>query len=315
MPLLAKIPALWFFGVEIPRIFVLGCAVMWFFGGVKLIADGLGEAIFVRAFVAELRAGKGVDELLAEDVRTASWSNEMCKLAAQAVSSGQPYAAAVRAIARRTCHTIDEVVLTYRLTVDFIAERSALLRRAARKTGAKWTLDDYAFPAVRVTESQKRSFGDLLTKVELSAKGNATPLLTQGDLIYSYDGQLIWEAEQLERLAAAKDSRESAGRGAPTREDHEPPSAHGRRNEYAWQALTFEVAGGPVHAGIETQGSQPEALISPTPSAGAEGPEYDVLRFVCPGCGKRLKSSAAAAGKKIRCPNCQSPVCVPTSGE
>jgi hypothetical protein len=55
--LLAKIPALGFLGVEIPRVFVLGCAVMWLLGGVKLIADGLGEAIFVRAFVAGLRAG------------------------------------------------------------------------------------------------------------------------------------------------------------------------------------------------------------------------------------------------------------------
>jgi hypothetical protein len=46
-------------------------------------------------------AGKGVAELLDEDVRTASWSNEMCNLAVQAVISGQPYAANGPGIAKR----------------------------------------------------------------------------------------------------------------------------------------------------------------------------------------------------------------------
>lgn len=62
--LLAKIPAMWFFGVEIPRVFVLGLAVVWFGGAMKLVAVGFGDVASVHAFVTRLQSGKDVSQLL-----------------------------------------------------------------------------------------------------------------------------------------------------------------------------------------------------------------------------------------------------------
>jgi hypothetical protein len=39
----------------------------------------------------------------------------------------------------------------------------------------------------------------------------------------------------------------------------------------------------------------------------------DVIRFNCPGCDKRIKAPAAAAGKKGSCPSCSARVLIPTS--
>jgi len=313
--LFAKIPALWFFGVEIPRVFVLGLAVVWFGGGLKLIADGVGEVSSLHAFVAKLRAGKDPAQVLAEDVQAASWSNEVGELAARAILSGQPYAAAVQAISRRTGNTVDEVVLSYKLSVDFISQRCDLIRQAVRKIGSACTLPEYSFPAVRVKESQKRSFDDLLRKVDISATGNLTPLLTQGDLIYSYDGKLIWNTEQVEQLAGVSGTRDKVRVGVlrrvKTTNNH---PIMGVADEYAWQALRFDIAGGPIPAEYETQGTQPQASLPPTPSMESEAADPHLIRFVCPGCGKRLKSTAGTDGKKIQCPKCQSSIRIPVDG-
>jgi hypothetical protein len=313
--LFAKIPALWFFGIEIPRVFVLGLAVVWFGGAMKLIADGFGGVTSVHAFETKLRAGKGVAQLLQEDVQGMTWSNQMCELAAQAIIRGRPYSAAIKAIAQRTGNTVDDVVLSYKLTVDFLSGRCALIKRAVLKVGSNCTVPDFSFPAVRVKESQKRSLADRLTKVDISSTGNLTPLLTQGDLIYSYDDKLIWSAEQLDQLAGVGGARDKVRVGVLRRvktTNHHP--LMGVADEYAWQALRFEIAGGPIGAGYETQGSQPQELLPATPGMAPEAMDPDFIRFTCPGCGKRLKSAAETVGKGIRCPKCQLSIRVPAEG-
>lgn len=179
---------------------------------------------------------------------------------------------------------------------------------------------------------------DRLTKVDLSSTGNTTPLLTEGDLIYSYDGELIWEAAQLDRLAGASGARGRVRiavlRQIKTTSNH---PITGVADEYAWQSMQFKIAGGPIGAGYETQGSQPRQAPLPAPSV-AEATEPgqpsrvgcgvndspassevvatndQFIRFACPSCGKRLKCTPELAGKKTRCPKCQSPVGVPTGG-
>jgi hypothetical protein len=98
--LLAKIPALWFYGVEIPRIFVLVFAVAWIGGGITLLADAVGNASSVRTYTRKLRAGKTADQILTEDVEQISWPNEITKLVTRHIARGDPYAASVKAVMR-----------------------------------------------------------------------------------------------------------------------------------------------------------------------------------------------------------------------
>lgn len=86
----------------------------------------------------------------------------MCELAAKDIICGRPYATSVESIVRRTGKTIDEVVLYYKLAVDFLSGRCALIRQAVVKVGSTRTGPDFSFPTVRVTVSQKRSLADRL---------------------------------------------------------------------------------------------------------------------------------------------------------
>ncbi len=249
--LFAKIPAVWafgFLGLAIPRVFILGIAVLWFGGALQLIGKSVSDAMTVRTFATALKSGKEAAQVLQEVVQS-SLVNEARKLAAQAVIRGEPYATSIMDISHHTGKSIDEVVLNYKLAVDHLLSQTALIRQAAVQVGKHITLPDFSFPAVLVTKSQPRGVAELFTKVDFSSTGNTTPLLTEGDLIYSYDGELLWQADQLDQLASAGTGREKVPVGVlrhvRTTNFH-PIMA--MPDEYVWQTFRFDISGGPINA-------------------------------------------------------------------
>ncbi len=65
-------------------------------------------------------------------------------------------------------------------------------------------------------------------------------------------------------------------------------------------------AAAPVPRLAVGDGAGPSPVAPRLPTGGQLLPANEGIRVVCPGCGKALKAPAALAGKKAKCPHCQS---------
>jgi hypothetical protein len=218
---------------------------------------------------------------------------------------------------RHTKESGDIVVLYYKLMGDILAKKCTLIRQAARKTGASdQSLPETALPSVRVTKAAPRSMSDLLTKVDLSFAHNHA-LLSQDDLIYSYNGRLVETVEQLQNETAktlAKDQVQvGVLRRVKTTNNH---PMMGVADKFVWQPLHIDIGGGPIAAKLETLGGPRKHSQDPKPApapaqATAGAAESTLIRFACSVCGKQLKCTAESTGKKVKCPKCRAAIQIP----
>lgn len=206
--------------------------------------------------VKKLRSGASPEQVFEEAVNGTAWANRVCKLSAESILRGKSYSKTIPALVKVSGESLDSVVLQYKLVVDALLKRSRQIQQASAQVGISAAgLPSLSFPCVLVTEPQKRTMYDRLTKVDLAATNNATALLNTGDLIYSYNGEMVNSIECLQGLVAAGDQAKNAKVGVLRLiRTSNPHPLTGMAAEHSWQALQFEIPGGTVEAGLENFG-------------------------------------------------------------
>jgi predicted RNA-binding Zn-ribbon protein involved in translation (DUF1610 family) len=87
---------------------------------------------------------------------------------------------------------------------------------------------------------------------------------------------------------------------------HRALVVHRRRRSKLWSDLLLEAV--TASPGIAPTSKPVE--VEAQPETGAT-----LVPFMCPGCGKKLRAKALAAGKKFKCPQCGKAVLVPFGDE
>lgn len=222
-------------GLEVPRVLFLGLAAVWLMGAAQLIWSGFMERAAIAMLIPQLRSGKTASELLVEFVREFAWADDSYRGVARCIVQRIAYPRIVAAVVRKTGEAVDTVALRYKQVLNVLAERAQLIRQAAATLGVEATdLPSLDFPAARVVTAPAWFSG-----------------LHQGDLICSYDGNLVDSVETLQALAA----RETPGCKVKVgviryvqKTFHNPLS--GIENDYAWETHTVEIKGGAFQDGV-----------------------------------------------------------------
>lgn len=316
-------------GAELPDWLFFLLMIGWFIGDIGLIVAG----------AAELRHDKVVKESISEGLANGDTPEQALGRVMAEMTFAEPFGRSMAKLMLRRLpykrvieRIVDEdpkeykpgrVIKFYQALVNDLETFRKQIHERFEKAGARFDpIPRFRLPAVEVT----------------GGTGWFSTLRT-GDTIIRYDGQIVATVDELHALTIRT-----------TPNDKVPVHVMrvqtvGNQFEGFTNVLTVEkldLKGGPIQAELkdtdpdyrdEPDVSEPELEPEPTHAQArrvidepmvarrveaASTPPLpvaaDLLRFLCPECGKRLKAPHVLTGRTVKCSKCLTPVIVPLAG-